>query len=188
MDYDDSDFDSDFDRPRKSNKTIIIAVVVLVLVIIIALVLYFFVFTDDPVTGTTSSGGGQNIPPSGGGQNIPPSGGGPGTNMLLANQKLIHNQRLVAPGRELKMQDDGNFVQYTNGAVTWATHTSAMYDIKFAIFQGDGNLVLYTAAGVPRWASDTAGRGGVKLVLEGNKPVIYKADGTTVPYTGSKKN
>ena len=54
------------------------------------------------------------------------------------------------------MQGDGNLVTYAGpgqGAV-WSTNTPGYAGAWFAV-QNDGNLVVYDAGGVPRWASNT---------------------------------
>ncbi|MBK9348233.1 MAG: hypothetical protein IPN06_18415 [Burkholderiales bacterium] len=74
------------------------------------------------------------------------------TNSLLAGASLTTGKRL----------------QSTNG----------LYRLTL---QGDGNLVIYTAAGKPIWATNTVGRGGVRLVLQKDSNlVLYTSKGKAV--------
>ncbi|GGP55466.1 hypothetical protein [Streptomyces melanogenes] len=63
----------------------------------------------------------------------------------------------------LIMQWDGNLVLYKtyqgNQTVCWASHTWGS-DAVHAVYQTDGNFVLYTAGGTVPWASNTVGKGG----------------------------
>lgn len=52
------------------------------------------------------------------------------------------------------VQTDGNFVVYGSGKARWSAGTRTGAQLKV---QDDGNLVLYTAAGKPVWASGTRG-------------------------------
>jgi hypothetical protein len=54
------------------------------------------------------------------------------------------------------------------------------------VFQSDGNLVLYNAAGQPLWASGTHGKGGnlLSLQLDGNL-VLYNAAGQPLWASGT---
>jgi len=58
----------------------------------------------------------------------------------------------------LVMQGDGNLVIYGNfgpGWIPlWGTDTAGT-SARFAAFQSDGNLVLYSPSGTPVWGSDT---------------------------------
>jgi hypothetical protein len=87
-----------------------------------------------------------------------------------------------AGGRyELLMQDDGNLVLYGPNGATWASNTVGSGGTSVNL-QGDGNLVIYTSAARPVWASDTAGTGsGNHLVMQddGNL-VIYASAGKPV--------
>jgi hypothetical protein len=49
----------------------------------------------------------------------------------------------------------------------------------FVSLQGDGNLVVYRQGGNALWASNTVGKGGVKLIMQ--------ADGNLVLYTSGGK-
>jgi lambda family phage minor tail protein L len=89
---------------------------------------------------------------------VPPNFNTAGTtNELLAGQQLTAGQQLVA----------------SNG---W-------YRL---ILQFDGNLVIYSKAGVVIWTTDTAGSGAVRLSLQSSDGnlVLYRADNTPVWATG----
>jgi len=88
------------------------------------------------------------------------------------------NVRLGSPdGRfEAVMQTDGNFVVYFGSTALFATGTNGSGADHFAV-QSDGNLVVYDAANVPKWASGTNGKGGTHLVMQ--------SDGNLVLYTAS---
>jgi|SRR5947209_1054979 len=62
----------------------------------------------------------------------------------------------------LRMQTDGNLVEYWPGAgwkVCWASNTNG-WPGSYATYQGDGNFVVYTSGGEALWASNTVGDGG----------------------------
>ena len=81
----------------------------------------------------------------------------------------------------LTLQSDGNLVlrdEQQNARAIWATNTSNT-DGYVAIFQTDGNLVLYGHYQNALWSSHTSGKGGVRLEFQG--------DGNVVLYDGSAK-
>ncbi|MGU7813833.1 protease pro-enzyme activation domain-containing protein [Burkholderia sp. AW49-1] len=100
---------------------------------------------------------------------------------------------------ELLMQDDGNLVLYntTNGAAVWNTGTYGNPG-AYAVFQTDGNFVVYSANGTALWYSATYGHSGAQYLAvqdDGNMvmyqsfvPVFATATGTssyTISATGS---
>ncbi|MEP6649828.1 MAG: hypothetical protein ABJA74_07920 [Lapillicoccus sp.] len=95
-----------------------------------------------------------------------------GTDHLYRGEALYPGQRLVRTIQsgsrvELVMQTDGNLVLYNDGTAThgkrvcWASNTQ--YNGAIAIYQYDGNFVVYTADGVPTWASHTQNDGGTTV-------------------------
>ena len=57
------------------------------------------------------------------------------------------------------------------------------------VFQGDGNLVLYTHSNYALWASGTANQGGAYAVMQGDgNLVIYRWDGSALWSTGTWGN
>jgi hypothetical protein len=103
---------------------------------------------------------------------------------LLADQRLnISDELMSNNGRvRLVMQADGNLVLYRtdDGYPLWASNTWQK-PVTYAIMQGDGNLVAYSAAGQPFWASNTDGHPGAYVILQddGNL-VVYAPDGTAL--------
>ncbi|MFF4160919.1 LysM peptidoglycan-binding domain-containing protein [Streptomyces sp. NPDC001678] len=56
--------------------------------------------------------------------------------------------------RQAVLQEDGNFVLYTDDGPVWATDTDGK-DADRLIVQADRNVVLYSKDDIPLWASDT---------------------------------
>jgi hypothetical protein len=109
---------------------------------------------------------------------------------LKAGESLAIGQSLVSQnGRfRLNMQADGNLVLYdgspaVSGAV-WSTGTygyATWMQPTHVDMQANGDLVLKSMAGVPLWASDSAGKGGTHLDLQDDRNlVLYKDDMTPV--------
>jgi len=92
-------------------------------------------------------------------------------NELSTGTRLEAGEYIVSPNGlfETVMGYDGNLATYAvkNGTVTkmvWSTGTASNYG-AYAKFQGDGNLVIYTAKNVALWGSGTDGTGANKLSL-----------------------
>ncbi|MFI7545491.1 hypothetical protein [Actinoplanes sp. NPDC049599] len=80
------------------------------------------------------------------------------------------------------MQSDGNLVLYrANGSVKWASYTHGNPG-AFAVFQNDGNFVVYNAARTRAlWHSATWGRGGNRLAVQDDgNVVIYATTGAVL--------
>lgn len=58
-------------------------------------------------------------------------------------------------GSYAMMQTDGNFVVYDNGVKKFASNTAGNPGAYLRFQNSDGNLVIYTAAGQPIWATGT---------------------------------
>ena len=88
----------------------------------------------------------------------------------------------------LKMQTDGNLVlrdAQQGDAAIWATHTSNTDGIV-ALFQPDGNFVVYGKNEDALWASHTNGKGGVQLdVQDDGNVVLYDASSNALWSTGT---
>ncbi|GAA1992985.1 hypothetical protein [Catenulispora subtropica] len=74
-------------------------------------------------------------------------------------------QRSIPQGElVLTMQTDGNLVEYlyANGGtlVCWASNTYQKGYNNYAVYQLDGNFVVYDGGGGVQWASNTQGGGG----------------------------
>ena len=79
---------------------------------------------------------------------------------------------------QLLMQGDGNLVLYntTNGAALWNTRTYGNAG-AYAVFQNDGNFVVYSANGAVLWYSATYGQSGSQhlSVQDDGNMVIYQS-------------
>ncbi|QQJ97857.1 peptidase S53 [Burkholderia ambifaria] len=79
---------------------------------------------------------------------------------------------------QLLMQGDGNLVLYntTNGAAVWNTRTYGNAG-AYAVFQNDGNFVVYSANGAVLWYSATYGQSGSQhlSVQDDGNMVIYQS-------------
>lgn len=93
------------------------------------------------------------------------------TTLMRGEDKHARNLRY-----KLSMQDDGNLViyQFANQKLTpiWASGTNNKGGDK-AIFQADGNFVLYDFDKRPIWASNTMGRGAYMLLQNDGNLVMY---------------
>lgn len=115
------------------------------------------------------------------------NGSVPSTKNFRAGRLMLHRGQKVFNNRIiLIMQYDGNLVLYTNnngrpGRALWSSRTSNRGG-TVAVFQGDGNLVIYNTHGYYTyavWASNTWRRGR-KLSLQSNKMVIYDASNRAI--------
>jgi len=101
---------------------------------------------------------------------------------LTGGMTLNRGQSISSTGGQytLLMQSDGNLVYYRNldGSPRWNTATS---DGSYSFMQQDGNFVLYTAAGIPRFNTGTQGNSGAYLLAQpdGNL-VVYKQTGISL--------
>jgi hypothetical protein len=102
-----------------------------------------------------------------------------GTNdTLLPNQGLAPDQPLRSPnGRALLLyQQDGNLVLYLDSLPVWDSRTAGLSPGQ-AIMQGDGNFVVYDAAGAPAWASGTAGNAGASITVHDDGTWVVHLNG-----------
>ncbi|GAU87994.1 hypothetical protein RvY_00770 [Ramazzottius varieornatus] len=96
------------------------------------------------------------------------------------DQCHLYSGEMLLPGRsihsprgniDLIMQTDGNLVLYRtrDGHPLWASNTHGR-QVREAIMQHDGNLVIHDVYGTPIWASNTHGNTGacVRLQDDGN--------------------
>ena len=74
------------------------------------------------------------------------------------------------------MQTDGNLVLYQGTRALWATMTNGRGG-ALAAMQGDGNFVVYTAAGAPLFHTNTFRYAGARLAIQN--------DGNLVVYQGT---
>jgi hypothetical protein len=125
-----------------------------------------------------------------------PTQGNPSQSTAVAHQwtgKTIHSTFVLSPGESvasnrmrITMLASGNLViADEHGTIRWSTHTSG--GGNYAVFQTDGNLVVYSKSSEPLWASQTEGHRGSSLVIQkdGNV-VILSADGHPVWAAGTQ--
>ncbi len=99
------------------------------------------------------------------------------TNFFLGRGFASNNNRYL-----MSMQTDGNFVvkrlEPIPGSLTkkitilWSTNTSTR-NVSVAVFQTDGNLVLYDRDNKAVWASNTEGMGEYLAMQDDGNLVIY---------------
>jgi hypothetical protein len=100
----------------------------------------------------------------------------PGTTINAGDYIVSPNGRFVTT-----MQYDGNLVTYAGSRPVWSTGTAGNYG-NYAIFQNDGNFVVYNAGGGPLWWSTTWGMSADNLKLQDDGNLhIYAA--TTEKFT-----
>jgi hypothetical protein len=109
---------------------------------------------------------------------------------IPANIRLEAGESWYTKDHRMVLQGDGNLVVYRNDnyAVTFYSN-SANQDCSqanncFALFQGDGNFVLYNR-GVPYWYTSTSGRNGMDYEFiaaraNGIPAIRRKSDGAIV--------
>ena len=100
---------------------------------------------------------------------------------LQPNARLSSGQSLVSGSRRYRLafQGDGNLVLYDDAELRplWASNT-AEFGAGQAIMHGDGNVVVYDAAGRDRWASGTVDNHNAYLqVQDDGNLVVYGAGG-----------
>ncbi len=111
-----------------------------------------------------------------------------GSAYLVAGQRLNGGQCIVSPHGQyfLLMNTDGNFFIYdwAHGTGTWGPGTQG-HPGAYAIFQTDGNLVVYSAGGVALWSSGTSGTNAERLNLEDDgRIIIWKSAWNSGTSTG----
>jgi len=93
----------------------------------------------------------------------------PPSTSLAAGGRLSADQALTSPNGTfaLRMQADGNLVEYAGGRPVWWTGTEKKGGTR-ALMQGDGNLVVYGSSGGAVWSTGTGRHSpdGFRLVLD----------------------
>jgi RHS repeat-associated protein len=107
---------------------------------------------------------------------------------LVAGQILPSGKCIVSPHGQyfLLMNTDGNFFIYdwAHGTGTWGPGTQG-HPGAYAIFQTDGNLVVYDVNGTALWNSGTSGTYAERLNMEDDgRIIIYKSAWNSGTSTG----
>ena len=90
----------------------------------------------------------------------------------------------------LLMNTDGNFFIYdwAHGTGTWGPGTQG-HPGAYAIFQTDGNLVVYDVNGTALWNSGTSGTYAERLNLEDDgRIIIYKSSWNSGTSNARRRN
>lgn len=111
------------------------------------------------------------------------------TSQSATSVAYAHDQ-LVSPNGNVRlwMQGDGNVVA-TKGVDPYAPFWSvgATGANNRLVTQSDGNIVLYTAAGAPRWATNTSGNPGARLSVQNDgNLVVYSTAGKALWSSGTR--
>jgi hypothetical protein len=107
------------------------------------------------------------------------------SNTMAPHESLAPNEARDSANGQARFvfQDDGNLVLYImtrDGWVArWASNTAGRPAVTCAM-QGDGNLVIYDAAGAPTWDSKTWGHPGASLVVQDDGNVVIYENGNAL--------
>jgi RHS repeat-associated protein len=103
--------------------------------------------------------------------------------VLASGEALWENQTRVSldGAYRLQYQGDGNLVvvRLADESYAWSSQTNGT-SVWVTVMQGDGNLVVYDADGVPVWNSGTAGYDGARLEIANDTMAIVAPDNTTL--------
>jgi len=102
------------------------------------------------------------------------------TVLLASGAQLSPNQSVTTSDgtHRLVYQGDGNLVfSRVGGGPVWASNTAGR-TLGVAAMQGDGNLVVYDAASVPRFNTMTNGTPGAQLFFEAGRLHVIAPNGT----------
>ncbi|MER5698994.1 hypothetical protein ABT255_43870 [Streptomyces mirabilis] len=107
--------------------------------------------------------------------------------------RVIQGTYVLGPGESvasnrmrITMRTDGNLViTDENGVVHWSSHT--LSEGAHAVFQGDGNFVVYNASQETLWSSNTAENPGAELVIQNDgNVVVLSTDGRALWAAGTE--
>lgn len=95
-----------------------------------------------------------------------------GTRVVDATSVLHAGQSVSTDHIRVAMTQGGNLEigDPSDGTVLWSAHTSGSGN--YAVFQADGNLVVYSADGLALWTSGSAGHDGARMVLQDDGNVV----------------
>lgn len=133
--------------------------------------------TTAPSSAATSSGSTAAATTAGGVAVRSTSGqSAPVTAALPVGASLASQASLTSgTGYQLVMQPDGNLVESGLGRVLWSSRTHVPG--SHVVMQTNGNLVIYSPAGVAQWATDTTGQHSAGVLLTAGGDLVM--DSTT---------
>ncbi|MGW4466735.1 hypothetical protein [Micromonospora sp. NPDC004704] len=99
---------------------------------------------------------------------------------------LREGQSWTSNRLRLTLTDNGDVTLQDQGQAVWRTNTGGRGG-ELLVFQGDGNLVLYSRNGSTVWSTRTSGHNGATLVLRADGNVIISSNGRTLWQTGTAK-
>ncbi|MFI6761547.1 hypothetical protein ACIBF5_20655 [Micromonospora sp. NPDC050417] len=104
--------------------------------------------------------------------------------VIRSGSALRPNQSWTSNRLELTLTGDGDIVLRDQGRTVWRSGTAGRGG-QILVFQGDGNLVLYSRYGATLWSSRTARNNGATLVLRADGNVVISDDGRSIWQTGT---
>jgi hypothetical protein len=117
---------------------------------------------------------------------MPVKPGPPACGVLRADESIVVEGTLLSCNQRygLHLQSDGNLVLYSTTAPLWATSTVGQHASRLQL-GGDGNLVLFDAAGQKVWQSGTAGTAPAQLSVGDDGDVELVRAGKVLWHTGT---
>jgi hypothetical protein len=97
------------------------------------------------------------------------------------NKTLRAGGSITSPNGKytVKLTRTGRLAERSESRRLWIDASRDATDSR-AVMQRDGNLVVYTASGVPLWASGTAGHGGASLFLSDSGKMTVARSGSVL--------
>ncbi|MEV4626103.1 hypothetical protein AB0J90_07420 [Micromonospora sp. NPDC049523] len=106
--------------------------------------------------------------------------------VVRATTVLRRGQAWTSNRLRLTLADNGDVTLQDQGQTVWRTNTGGRGG-ELLVFQGDGNLVLYSRSGSTVWSTRTSGHNGATLVLRADGNVVILSNGRTLWQTGTAK-
>jgi hypothetical protein len=107
----------------------------------------------------------------------------PAPKTVSGTRVLNRGDSIVNGPTTLKLDSGGNLVVTYAGAAKWSSGTKGQ-GVR-AVFQADGNLVVYAADNSTVWSSRTDGHNGAVLVIGGNGNVYVTYENAVLWQTGT---